>query len=351
MKRYKRWSCLWLVAVSSALLAVGVFNFIVDPFQYFRKASFYKPFFKDARFLNPGVAKNYPYDTVILGTSMAQNFRPSYIREKLGFEAVKLAIPGGSAYEERLALDVALRTGKVKKVIFALNVPSFAGEPERFSNGEAGMPLYLYDDNLLNDVNYLFSLDAILYYKYLVRANVLKKQLDKTDIDNYGTWAKIKDSRFSEAKVLEDWERGEFNKSMSSVDYEVNKLVKSFEVNLLNVVKKYKDIEFIVFYPPYSALVWADFYRTEKLESILLFKKQVFSLTRSIKNLKLYDFQDHEDITYNLDNYKDISHYAPEINDFIVDSLAKGDFLVKEEAIDAQMLKLRNTGMLFSRKY
>lgn len=350
MKRHKRWSYTWIITCLSVLFAIGLCNYIIDPFQHFRKASFYKPFFKNVRFLNTGVARHFPYDTVILGTSMVQNFKPSYIREKLGFDSIKLAIAGGSAYEERLTLDVALRTGKVRNVIFGLDVFSFAGEPERFSNGEAGMPLYLYDSNRLNDVNYLLSLDTLQFYKYLVRAN-LGKPSDKTNVEHLGTWATEKDSRFSKAAVLEDWERARFNKKLERDDFELKKMVRSFERNFLDIVQENKDIEFYVFYPPYSALVWADSYRKGTLEAILAFKKRVFELTQDLPNVKLYDFQAHEEITFDLDNYKDLSHYSPEINDFIVDSLANSDFLVREEDVDGQIQKLRNAGMLFSRMY
>ncbi|MEZ4600986.1 MAG: hypothetical protein R2940_14450 [Syntrophotaleaceae bacterium] len=170
-------------------------------------------------------------------------------------------------------------------------------------------------------------------------------------MDSLGTWATEKDSRFSEAAVFQDWARAQFGKTLKPDDFEVEKLVRSFELNFLPILEKNKQIDFYIFYPPYSALIWANSYKKGTLEPILAFKRGVFELTRRLPNVKLYDFQACEEITFNFDNYKDISHYSPHIDDFIVDSLGSDKFRISEESIEEQMRKLRDAAIYFSRKY
>ena len=59
-------------------LLLFAFNFTVDPLQFYRPASFYEPYYSmQQRYQNPGLARNFPYDTVIIGASMSENFVPS----------------------------------------------------------------------------------------------------------------------------------------------------------------------------------------------------------------------------------------------------------------------------------
>ena len=68
------WIIKFLLLSILTLLTVGVINFLLDPFQQYRKANFYKPIYDNERYLNPGLAKTYDYNQVIIGSSMTENF-------------------------------------------------------------------------------------------------------------------------------------------------------------------------------------------------------------------------------------------------------------------------------------
>ena len=55
-----------------------------------------------------GLAKNVEADTVLVGTSMAANYRASQIEEAFGTSAVRLTIPDGyySEFDQVLGLDL-----------------------------------------------------------------------------------------------------------------------------------------------------------------------------------------------------------------------------------------------------
>ncbi|MGL6168782.1 MAG: hypothetical protein ACRC0Y_10880, partial [Fusobacteriaceae bacterium] len=78
--------------------------------------------------------------------------------------------------------------------------------------------------------------------------------------------------------------------------------------------QKNKDIQYIIYFPPYSSLFWSFMEKYDCLNTVLQFKKYVFTKISDKKNIKIYDFQNNFEIVENLDNYKDMVHYGPKIN-------------------------------------
>lgn len=111
----------FILSVVFAVL-VGGLTYVLDPLQYYRKSTWYSPVFtSEQRYQNPGLVRNYSYDTIILGTSMTENFLPSVVGEALGGQAIKLSMRGSTADEQYKIASLALETGKVKKVLWGLD--------------------------------------------------------------------------------------------------------------------------------------------------------------------------------------------------------------------------------------
>jgi hypothetical protein len=340
MKKTKNWVFSTIKIIIAIFSFLILCNFIVDPLQHYRKASFYKPFYKNSRYLNPGIAKTHDYNAVIIGTSMVQNFRPTYVDKVCGVNSVKLPLPGSSAYEQGLILDTALRTGKVRRVYFGLDVFAFKGPVTWESNGKGSMPLYLYDDDVFNDLEYLLSIDTVRFYKFILRANIFGIDEEKLEHDNYGYWGNKFD--FSREEVLKDWRSATFNKSSPREDFDFLNLKNNFDANLQKHFQAYPDVKFDIFFPPYSILVWIDSKQKGIVEEILKFKKYVIESTAEEKNIRVFDFQTIETIVLNLDNYKDVSHYSPSINEFMIDSISAGRFLTDKQTSNRQQIELSN---------
>ena len=65
----KRWA-VFTLSVSAALLALcALAVFAVDPFEHYRESAVL-PLYDQESYNNPGIARNYDYDAVILGTSI-----------------------------------------------------------------------------------------------------------------------------------------------------------------------------------------------------------------------------------------------------------------------------------------
>ena len=158
----RRFLASFLLTMAAVLGTVAVFNYAVDPLQFFRVYAWGRPFFfPDERYQRPGIARNYPYDTVILGNSLSENFRPSFVDRHTGWRTVNLAVSGGYAYEQHRLLDVALAIGKTKRVIWGVSWDAYA-RPSRDRADLGGLPMYFYEDHpVALATNYLLSISTL----------------------------------------------------------------------------------------------------------------------------------------------------------------------------------------------
>ena len=72
------WNKIVLGSTGAALILVAAVNMLIDPFLHYHAplGGLQYPL-KDERYQNDGIMRNYPYNAVITGTSMCQNFKPS----------------------------------------------------------------------------------------------------------------------------------------------------------------------------------------------------------------------------------------------------------------------------------
>lgn len=334
----------WLIIVASVsltlLLFVGALNYIIDPLQHYRKATWYKTCFcEDGRYLNPGLARHFDYDSIIIGTCMTENFIPSYIHKKLGINAMKLPIQCASGYEENLVMETAISTGKVKHVIYGMDFDSFKGDAKRQSYGAGSMPVHLYDTSYLNDYKYLLNLDTLINQGRHSLAATIFNRSEKLDIDMAYYWGKY--FTFSRKNALRAWKE---RKAMKKSDVEMhrfNVLKEHFDQNIMPHIRDNPQIQFYIFYPPYSILAWINTSEDGLLEDALAMNRYVFESTKRFKNVKIFNFQDAGDITLDLENYRDPTHYSPAINELIIDSIAMDAYLMTEENAQGHFDRLR----------
>ena len=63
-------------------------------------------------------------------------------------------------------------------------------------------------------------------------------------------------------------------------------------------------------------------------DEVMDLKKHAMEELLLFKHVELSDFQDDFAITHDLDNYKDTSHFSPEISSYLVTCLAKRSHMV-----------------------
>lgn len=312
------------------LLAVALLNYVVDPLQFYRQAAFYTPSFSaEQRYQNPGLARNCEYDTIIIGSSMAENFVPSYIDKQLGGKSLKLAMSGAGAHEEKLMAQVAIRTGQVKQVIWCLDFGSLKGAPDRVGNEYSSFPHYLYDQYAYNDFRYLVSLSTVADSTRILYNHYTHREIP-TNLDYLNNWNS--QATYGRDVLQKLWQEDQKTKQKGiklydQVDPSYKAMQISFDQNILPVIRQNPDIKFIIYYPPYSILRYVSIYQENKtlFYDEMKVKEYIFKQLQNYKNASIYDFQSDKSLTYNLDKYKDFSHHSQEYNEYIINAIARQD--------------------------
>lgn len=320
------------LAVLFAALAALV-TYLVDPLQFYHKPFGYRPFFSsEQRYQNPGLALHYDYDTIIVGTSMTENFLPSEVGRALGGHALKLSIRGSTADEQYKIAKLAIDTGKVKQVLWGLDY--FA-----LKNGDqeaAGpFPDYLYDGSRWNDYRYLLN-----YSVYGPFFKEIAKTLTGSGPQSLETLYNWNGSvRFGKAAVLQDYRSAQQEETYFGLNEEPLEVIRrNFDERVLSLVQAHPEVRFTFYYPPYSVLreaVWAQTNET-RYRNQLDMAVWMFQRFDALPNARVYDFRTAGEWTYDLDLYKDISHHSQAVNSAIAAAIGKDDPRFRMTAANAQ---------------
>ena len=182
--RAKRWAVFTLSASAALLLLCALAVFLVDPFEHYRESSIL-PLYDQESYNNPGIARNYDYDAVILGTSMVEMSHPSVIDACFDVTSVKLPMRGSHISQMGWQLTHVLKTHELKLAILAVDAYSMMGQP----NDMEEIYDYLWNDDPLDDVNYLFNRDVALVKIPKMLQNVGKPLAAKRD--NMYQWTDV----------------------------------------------------------------------------------------------------------------------------------------------------------------
>ncbi len=335
----RRWCVAVLGLTLGALLAVAAFNALVDPFQQYHLAARYGPRFYQLhhRYINPGLAKNAQYDTIVTGSSIMENTRVSDVVRLCGGRAVNLTMPAQSAMELRLVVGTALASRPVRRVIVVLDFNAFAGAPDERQAVAGPLPAHLYDRNPFNDLPYLLSFDVLRK-----SWRILRDEPDGTfTTDPDAPWFWGEGRAYGREKVLQGLDLANLNARFQQPARTLAGMQTSFDRNLLPLIAAQPATEFDLVWPPYSILVFLDFAQRDQLDLSLAFKRHVFAVTRPYGNVRIVDLQADSSITHDLSRFLDIYHFAPDVNRAIVRSVCSREQEVTAQSIDAFEQALR----------
>lgn len=321
-RRFVRWTL--LLALATLLLAAGVV-YAVDPFQHYRAMTLMTPKVDVTlqAYYNIGFARNYEYDTLLLGSSVTENTSTKQVEALFGGKAINLAFSGGTLPAYARMMDAAFDTRELERVFLCLDSFSVAAEPEKT---QMHIPTYLYDKNPFNDVFYLLSWDSIAKVIDVLEYNASPDAPEAIDLDrlyywgdqvSYGEWRTLLTFSFD----------GVFSDPLPAVGQTEN-MAENIDRYLAKYFAAYPDTEFYLFLPPYSALQWYSEDKHGMLERQLYYRSYISERLLEYPNVRLFDFQANRDWVESLDYYKDMAHYSPEINQAMTDAMAQGAFRV-----------------------
>ena len=301
--------------------------YVSDPFVYYHKEGIYpRTFVKNfnMRIQMPGLIKHLEYETLFVGTSMVHNFKEETINEKLKTTSLNASISGSSAAEQRKVVELATASKDIERIYWEINYDSLAGEPDRM---DASFPEYLYDRNIINDLPYLLSYDSFKRIDYQI------ENQDSVNMkSNPYSFYKFGDKK--DPLTIEQMKKETEGLSAPMVQsHTLEVYLESFRENILNTVKKNPDIQFTFFYSPYPITrhMVIQEHAPEINRARLEAKLEIFKELEKMKNVAVYDFQDQKEITFNVANYMDRSHFFSYINDWMLAEMSKNQPIRTEQ--------------------
>jgi len=319
------------VAASAALVlaAFGIVNYRIDPLQFHRRATRFAPQFSfEQRFQNPGLARNYDYDTVIIGSSVTENFYPDEVEARLGGRALKLSISGSTAHEQALILDVAFRHRAPRNVIWALDWFAFATEPDAVRDDRGPFPDYLYRPGLRTIRGYLLNWDTFTHSLTTMRADAPLR-----DLASLNAWDEERPADcFELVRLYHDPEAlRSKQRIMARLAHGAEAVRPNAEANFFRIVEAHPETTFYAYFPPYSVAHHRYYARhfPREYAALEVLRRLVAGRSPDLPNLRLYDFQAATDWTHDFDEYADITHHSRRINGYILDAFTTGRYRVE----------------------
>lgn len=329
MNVYKKWVFLTLGLSLTVILLFGILAVIIDPFfHYHGPLNFMHYRIADERYQNDGIAKHWTYNAMITGTSMTENFKTSEFDEIFGVNSIKVGFPGGTYRELNQIILTGLRNNpSLETIVSSVDQANFLDTKDEM--GYDSYPTYLYDDELFNDIQYLSNKLTMEY----VFTDILYtlRGTPTTSFDDYGRWQES----FNFGKESVDYfyqRRSEKAKILTNLSIEDKEIIKSnISQNFLSTAKNYSDIDFYLFFPPYSIYYFDSLNQDGELEMHLDAEKYVIELLLGCDNIHLFSFFTDSDLITNLDNYRDMVHYSADINSQILVWMKEGEYALTLE--------------------
>lgn len=307
----KKWGICFIILTLILLLAGALPTIIIDPyFHYHAPLSCFEYPMNNERYQNDGIVKHFEYNAIITGTSMTQNFKASEFDELFDVCSVKIPFSGGSYKEINNTLRNAVKSNPdIKVILRGLDGDRFFDKKDTMRH--SSYPTYLYDDVLFNDVNYILNKSILEKTCQVVTYTMTGNHTPS--FDEYDNW--MESQVFGKDAVDKTYTRQEKTSEiiqMSQVDYE--NIKENLAQNVISLAEDNPQIQFYLFFPPYSIIYWDGKNQNGSLEKQLAAEKVIIEILLGYDNIHLFSFNDAFDLVCDLDNYKDSCHYGEWIN-------------------------------------
>jgi hypothetical protein len=313
----------------------------VDPFFHYRapRDYFYYRLY-DQRSQNDGITRRFDYDAIITGTSMMENCKASVFDGLFGTNSIKVTYAGATYKEIDDNLRVSYESGHDVKVVFrALDYSLLLKDKDEMRLDMGDYPVYLTNKNPFDDVKYLLNRDVIINYTLPVLGRfALGREGGHTSFDEYSYTAD--GSTYDRDEVLSQIPPfADPVEVFAPTEEESQMLAANIEQNVVSLAREHPETTFIYFFPPYSMAYWGALRTEGNLDKQIEYVKEAVKQCLECDNIHIYCFAFEEDITTDLNLYRDIAHYCPDVNDIIMRRIAE----CEEGTYDGKV-QLRLTG-------
>lgn len=346
-------AALTILAVLFSLLAgLAVAQIVIDPYQVFHRSFFGVTIpggndrFRVVGLINSFLAKEEGYSSIVIGTSYEMGYDPRRLEEKLGWgKGLNLSIAGGFAKEKRLVLTHALRTGKVRTVLWGMFKDYAEPNPENVN------PLAIFPESL-----YYTRPDVEEVLRYLLGWDTMKQSLvvargwGLRDITGLGDWNpdavarklfeafNTPDSLKEQAEVV-DKAKPQMAEAGATWTPDQTTRFPSVDTNIVAIVAAHPEVEFRLVFGPLS-LAFFHTLTAAELKQQMSLRSYIVKATAPYPNVRVYGFEADAEVTGNLANYRDSCHYGSLANNRVVDAIAVDKMRLTPDNVDGYVRDL-----------
>ncbi len=324
------------------LFIIGAGTYMIDPlFHYHEPVEGLKYPINDERYQNDGIIKHFEYNAIITGSSMTENFKTSESDLLFDVNTIKISYSGATFKEINDNLEIAFSyNDHISMVIRSFDdVMLIHGKdmmPNDLREKKFDYPSYLTDDDIFNDVKYLFNKD-ILFKRTIPVLEYTMSGKETTSFDEAYNWND--QAVYGKEAVLKTYTvkpAASQEKIYEESDHQ--RVIENVVQNVTELADQHPECMFYLFFPPYSICRWDMLYQEGWINYTIDAEKAAIEEVLKHPNIKLYSFNTKYDIITDLDNYMDDKHYGEWINSQILTWMASDEGLLTcdnyEEYID-----------------
>ncbi len=325
--------CLFIVLLLLAVMAVIWF---FDPFY-----QYHAPFAGKEAVLNdrdnqmPGTIRNFAYDSVLVGSSVAENFDSSYLNENYDCQTLKIIRASGSVADLLYYLEMAQEDRELKNVFWCLDLFALEASTEVTLYG-GDTPTYLHTETVLDDATYLLNKEVLLEKIPLM---LVSAYMGRNTEGKAYDWSY--DKEFSAAKAMQAYQKPAEKLEKQDFTRDIPVIMQNID-NLAEQISAHPETQYRILIPPYSMMWWDCAEVNGTLDKQFYILEQVMPVLLSLPNVEVYYFQDEESIVCDLDNYMDMIHYTPQVNQFMLEQMTTGEKRWDAENWQGELQEMRN---------
>ena len=326
---------------------------VFDPFY-----QYHEPWFGLNAVLNDrdnqvvGTIRTFDYDSVLLGSSVAENYDSSFLDASFDCTTLKVIRASGSTADLLYYLDKAHRRQELKNVFWSMDIFALTASPQ-ITLTSKDTPHYLHTDTVLDDWPYLWNKEILCE---TIPQMLAYSQMGMNTQGQAYNWARGKNFSAEGAMRAYDKPKEEnvFYAAEDSADTSAEEVEDAFSMdeqqNLtenLSMIEEelsmHPDTSYTIIFPPYSMMWWDCGYVNGVLETYFEVLEQTIPVLLTHNNAKVYFFVSDRDVICNLDNYMDMIHYSPDINQYMLEEIVQDGHRVSEANWEEVLADMKNT--------
>lgn len=315
---FKQFMKKFFIFALSLLAAAGLLVVVFDPFYHYHKPiGSMKAVVTKSEYQCIGTIRHFDYDSILMGSSIAENYNNHWFDEAFGGTTIKGIKSAGTTVELLYYLKEAFKAQNLQNVYYCLDVSALESDPGEVFPDER-FPLYLFNKNPFDDVQYIWNKDVIFEsIPYQIASGM------QADFDEGLSYCWIEGKNFSTEIALSHYYRQEPATESVPIDTGMD-WVKQNLAMIDEQIEAHPDTRFRFIFSPFSILWWDESYLEGSLDHRLYVLETAIENLLKYENVELYFYMDEEEIVTNLDNYMDNVHFSQDINRYVVEQMAAG---------------------------